>query len=241
MQGYGLFDVIKQQFTQSFQSSHETTSSPSPSSLSAYQRSSSPASPSSPSSVKPFSSSSPPTYTSQEISNSLKHVSITIPGPMYIRLRMDETLEVAKVMGFEKGSNGEISEVEKDGRVKPGDVLIAVNFTTLYKKSFDDIILIIKNQPDPSIQVPKILTFCTKSKYIEFLREAPLQLTMALSMEKKKPHANVSIYHNYVKEFHCIVQEGKVIDDMDLRTFSMMGLPDGNQGIRSMIWKVLLG
>lgn len=154
---------------------------------------------------------------------------------------MDETLEVAKLTGFEKGSNGQLSEVEKDKRVKLGDVLIAVNYTALYKRSFDDIIVIIKNQPEPSVQSPKILTFCSKSKFIEFMSEVPLQLSMALSMEKKKPQANVSTYHSYVKSFHETVQEGGVLDEMELRNFAMMGLPDGSLGIRSMIWKLLLG
>jgi hypothetical protein len=154
---------------------------------------------------------------------------------------MDENLEVAKLNGFEKGPNGQISQVERDKRVKVGDVLIAVNFTALYKRSFDDIIVIIKNQPEASNQSPKVLTFCSKSKFIEFMNEAPLQLSMALSMEKKKPQANVSTYHNYVKSFHETVQEGGLIDEMELRQFAMMGLPDGSQGIRSLIWKLLLG
>lgn len=235
MQGYGLFDAIKQ-FTHSFPSGTTTQTSS--------HEINSQATPPSPSSIRPMSSSpisQSVIYTPESITASLKHVCITIPGPMYIRLRMDEALEVAKVTGFEKGSNGQISEVEKDGRVKLGDVLIAVNFTTLFKRSFDDIIVIIKNQPEPSPQAPKVLTFCTKSKYLEFLKEAPLQLSMALSMEKKKPQTNVSIYHNYVKEFQSIVLTGGRIDEMELRKFSMMGLPDGNQGIRSMIWKILLG
>jgi hypothetical protein len=255
MQSIGFFDVLKQQFAQSFQATGEpqTSSTPTPRppsspSFSSHHKPSVPStsSPSSPSFSKfppPASPSSPEKRYSHldEITSCLNHVCITLPGPMYLRLRMDENLEIAKLTGFEKGPNGQISEVEKDKRVKLGDVLIAVNFTALYKRSFDDIIVIIKNQPEPSIQTPKILTFCSKSKFIEFMSEVPLQLSMALSMEKKKPQANLSTYHGYVKSFHETVQDGGVIDEMELRKFAMMGLPDGSLGIRSMIWKLLLG
>jgi hypothetical protein len=254
----GFFDVIKQQFTQSFHDPHTSSSSSyqspsaSPALSSRHDKrksstsSASPStSPSSPSLTRSSQNNSPNqmksnSSSSSEISDHLKHISITLSGPIYLRLRMDEELEIALITAFEKSSHK--TEIELDGRVKVGDVLVAVNYTPLYKRSFDDILLILKNQPEPSQQFPKILTFCTKKIFLNFLQTVPLQIPLALSFEKKKqPLTNGSIYHQAIQSFQQTIKSHGLIDENELRKFSSMGLPDGYQGIRSMIWKILLG
>jgi hypothetical protein len=175
------------------------------------------------------------------ISSSFKHVSVRQPGPMNIRLRMDDTSHVAIVSGFERSAGGTIGEVEADGRVNEGDGLIAVNYTPLYNKSFDDMLLIIRHQPLPSQEVPKILTFCPMNQFLEVYRDNPLQVSMALAMEKKRPQANTSIYTRSITDFYEAVEQKKTLQDGELRRFAAMGLPDGQGGIRSLIWKILLG
>jgi DNA mismatch repair ATPase MutL len=260
---FGFFNAIKQQFTQSspdpepFSSSSSRpspssspsspSSSSSSSSSSSKQRNKNPSSSSSSPSSSPLSTEKRKNNSSpnqikynSEISDYFKHVSITASGPIYLRLRIDEQQDIALVSGFEKSLKK--TEIELDGRVKIGDVLVAVNYTPLYLRSFDDILLILKNQPEPSQQFPKILTFCSKILFLELLQTVPLQIPLALSLEKKKqPLTNGSIYHQAIQTFQQTVEGEGLIDEIELRQFSSMGLPDGCHGIRSMIWKILLG
>jgi hypothetical protein len=169
--------------------------------------------------------------------SSIYHVRICQAGPMKIRLKMREvTPMVACLIGYDRSIPGDLGEVEASGKAIIGHVLVAVNDIVLLNKSFDEILNIIKSQPQASSERPRKLSFCP----LEYLRKFKEQYPNRPIGDCYSLNPEVS-YANHIKYVHDTIGDKLVLDDSRIRAFAQKGLPDGNKGIRSIVWKILLG
>lgn len=162
-------------------------------------------------------------------------VQIRKAGPMGIRLRVrDSPPQVACLIGFDR-SNG-MGEIESSGIVHLGHVLIAVNDIVLLSMPFDEILKVIRLQPSPSVDAPRKLSFCSLEYIRTFQKQHPSR-----SIDECYMYQADSAYGNHIEYVLNCIDTNATLDYQRIRTFSQNGLPDGNNGIRSILWKVLLG
>jgi len=160
---------------------------------------------------------------------------------MHIRLRMHTSLPVAYIIGFDKTQHGNKGEVEQDGRIHRKDALIAINYIPLYNMTFDEMLAVIRSQPEASRDHPRILTFTTINYFASFslLENDPVK-----NLLETLHHDLQSIRMPYTVRLQVIkrcIDDKSVIDESLLRSLAAMGFPDGCGGLRSTAWKVLLG
>ena len=87
-------------------------------------------------------------------------VTVSRPGPLYLRLKLHTCKKFIIVHGFDKDESGNPGEVEADGRVNRGDALISVDdVPTINLTSFRDVIEIIKKSSDQNNQNRRVLHF----------------------------------------------------------------------------------
>lgn len=68
-------------------------------------------------------------------------VSVTRPGPLLLRMRLDVSGMHAVVMGFERSVDGAKGQLEEDGRVEENDILEDINGISLKGRTLEDILL----------------------------------------------------------------------------------------------------
>lgn len=165
------------------------------------------------------------------------HIEVHTPGPMKIRLKMREVAPtVACLIGYDRSTLGEIGEIEASGKAEVGHVLVAVNDIVLLNKTFDDILDIIKSQPMASKEAPRKLSFCSLEYLRKFKEQYPNRpLNECYDLDKDDS------YSNHLKYVHESIRDNCLLDNSRIRNFAKKGLPDGNGGIRSIVWKILLG
>lgn len=168
-------------------------------------------------------------------------------GPLLLRLKLHPSKSFAIVHGFDR-KNGELGEIEADGRVGRGDAFIAINGMRIdNKQSFKDIVKVI--QIASSTKGPRELSFLKKY----YLRSALANV----QIHKKKSSSMIDISDALVQaeaeryELLTAILEEQVINDIELRQITMNGVPDKEPlkykstatlctSLRPLIWRILL-
>mmetsp|Transcript_6702 Transcript_6702/g.10991 ORF Transcript_6702/g.10991 Transcript_6702/m.10991 type:complete len:718 (-) Transcript_6702:39-2192(-) len=140
----------------------------------------------------------------------------------YVRLKTSKE-KYPVVSGFDQDEQGGSGEVEASGQVVPGDFLKSVNGVSLFNRPFKQCVAIIRQASQQA--GPKELTF--------FRLEQPQEEQPA--WQTKSP-----VYTTYSREVLSALRDRSYLDMHIAREFSKLGLPD-DEGVRSVMWKVLLG
>lgn len=149
-------------------------------------------------------------------------------GPLFLQLRMHSSKKCVAVQGFELDEDGERGEVELSGRVFPGDILVDINGKSLEFQSFKEILRIIRSESEN--ETPRVLSFLRfleKDQESCYFGEADIGLK------------DDSTARNDVQYLHQLLC-GACINMEKIRLISENGLPAAG-GMRSLVWKVLLG
>lgn len=175
-------------------------------------------------------------------------ITIRNEGPLLLRLKLHPVKSFAVVHGFDR-KNGELGEIEADGRVGRGDAFLAINGMRIdNKQSFKDIVNVI--QIASSTKGPRELTFLKKY----YLRSALANV----QIHKKKSSSaidlsdEVALAESERYELLSSILDEPFIDDTDLRLLITNGVPEKEplkyrnavtlcSSLRPLVWRILLG
>ena len=147
-------------------------------------------------------------------------VSVYRPGPLHVRLKLNQGSCIVEKL--EKDPFGNLSEIEQNGMVRIGDILLSVNDVTLSGLTIQDIQNAIAQQS--SRDTPRHFRFRAQ-------QPSPSSPRKSKSFSPMLPLRRVDIFHSVLKE--RLINEGK------LRNLSANGIPD-QAGVRGIIWRLLL-
>ena len=178
-------------------------------------------------------------------------VTVSRPGPLRLRMRLDVSGRHAVVQGFEPAPDGGIGELEADGRVEENDILESINGVSLMGRSLEDILLQISRAARNSDL--RTLTFLKSQSRLSQPAVTPDKA--AATASATAPAADVEEEADVLPEpplvapvsvatpdkaqpFRVLLRE-TLINEGRLRNQASQGIPD-SQGLRGVIWRLLL-
>lgn len=89
-----------------------------------------------------------PSFSQPSCSSVMQSVIIIVdrPGPLLMQLKMHPSRKCVILHGFDRDEDGDRGELELSGKLQPGDLLIDINGKSLERKSFKEVLRLIRQE-----------------------------------------------------------------------------------------------
>lgn len=89
-----------------------------------------------------------PSFAEPSRTSTMRSVTIILdrPGPLLMQLKMHASRKCVVLHGFDRDEDGERGELELSGKLRVGDLLIDINGKSLERKSFKEVLRLIRNE-----------------------------------------------------------------------------------------------
>lgn len=153
-------------------------------------------------------------------------------GPLLMQLKMHPSRKCIMLYGFDRDEDGDKGELELSGKLIPRDLLIDINGKSLERKSFKEVLRIIRQEG--LIQGPRVLSFI---RFDNIESETDYFGHEDSALYKSSYFARSEVTEDLTAYITELLEEVDIRLPR-LRRIAAQGLPPG---VRAIVWMILLG
>lgn len=154
------------------------------------------------------------------------------PGPLYIRLSYDESLNILRINNWDPTPHGGPGPVEITNTVQIGDALISINSVSLVGADFRTSILAIK-----TASKPRTLTFYRITAHGNACVPQPPKISEVTDASREPL---IYMLQSLLGMHQRQIYNSTTINEDDLRRIASGGLQNEASRVRGVVWRLLL-